>query len=301
MTVRLGVHWTRRTAVFLLALLLPFGCAQPPQPDPHYVLGGGYQAGAVWYYPHESYDLTETGLASVFKEPHPPLTSNGELFDQTALAGAHPTLQLPAIVRLTNLENGLQIMLRLNDRGSGDPRRLVEITTRAAALLDMTPDSVTRVRLEVMPAESRAAVEAVGKAPDLAVEAVPRGTVTTTDLAPPPGVQQGHGRSAPSSAFAVATEATAAVPPLRLPEARTQTVPQPGRLMVRLDTFDQLVYAREQQAKLSGSGAQIITLRNGRHHEYRVEAGPFADVAQADAVLLRALSLGIPDARIVID
>ena len=89
------------------------------------------------------------------------MTTDGEVFDQTALAAAHPTIQLPAIARLTNLENGREVTVRLNDRGSGDPHRLVEITRRTAHLLDMPPDGVARVRLHVLPDESHAAAEAL--------------------------------------------------------------------------------------------------------------------------------------------
>ena len=89
------------------------------------------------------------------------------MFDQTALAAAHPTIQLPAIARLTNLENGRQVIVRVNDRGSGDPRRLVEITRRTALLLGVPPGGVARVRLQVLPGESHAAADALPGAPSL--------------------------------------------------------------------------------------------------------------------------------------
>ena len=95
------------------------------------------------------------------------LTTDGEAFDQTALAAAHQTLQLPAIVRLTNLENGLQVLVRINDRGPATPHRLIEVTRRTATLLRFPGDAAVRVRLEVLPAESHAAVDAVPGAPKL--------------------------------------------------------------------------------------------------------------------------------------
>ena len=99
------------------------------------MLGAPYQAGGVWYYPRESYEGQETGLATVYPSGHAELTADGEVFDQTALAAAHQTLQLPAIARLTNLENGRQVLVRINDRGPATPHRLIEVTRRTATLL----------------------------------------------------------------------------------------------------------------------------------------------------------------------
>jgi rare lipoprotein A len=295
-------HDTRFARALPLVTLLLYACTpEAPKPDPHYVLGSAYQSAGVWFYPREAYELNETGLASVLTGDHAPLTTDGEVFDQTAMAAAHPTLQLPAIARLTNLDTGLQLTVRINDRGTPDPRRLIQVTSRTALLLGMPRDGVARVRMEVLPVESRAAADSLPGAPKLAMTTAPRGQVEVAELAPPPGVRQGNGRALPDVAPAALPRAAADVPPLRLPEVRYQTAPQPGRLMVRLDTFDVFVYAAVQQAKMSAFGARIVNVWQGRTRQYRVEVGPLPDVARADAVLLRALGYGIPDARIVID
>jgi rare lipoprotein A len=284
-----------------LALLL-IGCVpQAPKPDPHYVLGQPYQVGNHWFYPRENFEIDETGLASVSKDDSVRLTTDGEAFDQAALAAAHPTIQLPAIVRLTNLENGREVTVRLNDRGSGDPRRLVEITRRTALLLAMPSGGVAQVRLRVLPNESHAAADALPGAPSLAMTAAPRGGVEVAELAPLPGVRQGNGRALPAAPAAGSAEPVADAPPMRLPEAITQTVPRPGALMVRLDTFDEYEYAAVQRAKMAGAGARIVTLFTGRTHQFQVEIGPLPDVAHADAILDQALASGIPDARIAVD
>jgi rare lipoprotein A len=295
---------TRRSTplVSLTVALLAFGCTPPaPKTDLHYVLGRPYQAGNVWHYPKEAFDLDETGLAAITKDDAVRLTTDGELFDQTALAAGHPTIQLPAIAQLTNLENGRQVTVRLNDRGSGDPRRLVEITRRTALLLAIPPDGVARVRLQVLPNESHAAADALPGAPSLALTAAPRGGVEVADLAPPPGVRQGNGRALPAASVAAPAQVAATAPPLRLPETVTQTIPRPGQLMVELDTFEEYQYAAVQRAKMGAAGAQIVSTRDGRTLRFRVEVGPLPDVARADAVLEQALASGIPDARIVVD
>jgi rare lipoprotein A len=291
----------RGYATAVLVTEIAFGCSRPLKPEPHYVLGISYRAAGVWHYPKDSFDLDETGIAAIAKGDSPRLTTDGEIFDQTALAAAHPNLQLPAIARLTNLENGREVTVRLNDRGSGDPHRLVEVTRRTATLLGMPPDGVARVRLRVLPDESHAAAEAVPGAPSLGMTAAPRGAVAATNLPPPPGVRQGNGRVLASNAVTGPAEVTFASPPMRLPEVVAQTTPRPGRLMVRLDTFEQQQYAAVQRARMGAGIARIVPVSEGRARRFRVEVGPLPDVAHADAVLDQALAAGIPDARIVVD
>jgi rare lipoprotein A len=291
----------KRTLLPATLAVLTFGCVSAPKPAPHYVLGAPYQVGGVWHYPKDSFDLDETGIAAIAKDAAPRLTTDGEVFDQTALTAAHPTLQLPAIARLTNLENGLEVTVRLNDRGSGDPHRLVEVTRRTATLLAMPPGSVARVRLRVLPDASHAAAEALPGAPSLAMNAAPRGAVEVAELPPPPGVRQGNGRVVPRTTAAGPTEVPSAAPPIRLPESVAQTLPHPGRLMVWLDTFEQQQYAAAQRARMGVAAARIVAVFEGRSQRFRVEVGPLPDIARADKVLDQALATGIPDARIVVD
>jgi rare lipoprotein A len=291
------------TLLPLAITLFALGCTLQPRlkPDPHYVLGAPYQAAGVWYYPKDSFDLDETGIAIIAKDDKPRLTTDGEIFDQTALAAAHPTLQLPAIARLTNLENGFEVTVRLNDRGSGDPHRLTEITRRTATLLAIPPDQAVRVRLRVLPNESHAAAEALPGAPSLAMTAAPRSAVEVAELAPLSGIRQGNNRPLPTLPRVVSAEQPPAAPPLRLPEIVTQTPARPGRLMVRLDTFEEHQYAAVQRARMGASLAQIAPVYAGRTRRFRVQIGPLPDLARADAVLDQALAAGIPDARIVVD
>ena len=293
-----------RRALLALVLTLPVSCCSVTpalRPDPRYVLGKPYQSGKLWYYPQEAFDLDDTGLASVVKDDSVRLTADGEMFDQTALAAAHPTIELPAIARLTNLENGREVNIRLNDRGSGDPHRLVEITRRTAQLIGVPAGGVARVRLRVLAAESHAASDALPGAPSLALTSAPRGGVEVAELAPLPGVRQSDRRALAATPIVAAAEVQVAAPPLRLPETIGQTAPRPGRLMVRLDSFDEYRYAAVQRAKMAAAGARIVSVLEGRTRRFRVEIGPLPDIVRADALLDQALGSGIPDARIVVD
>ncbi|HEY1931855.1 MAG TPA: RlpA-like double-psi beta-barrel domain-containing protein [Acetobacteraceae bacterium] len=285
-------------SVSLLCTLL--GCAtNEPTPHPHYVLGDPYQSGGVWWYPRDNLGFDETGLAAVYSGDHPYLTTDGEVFSQGAFASGQPTLQLPSIARLTDLQTGRSVLVRINDRGTPTPARLVQVTRRIADLLGMPRDGVAQVRLTILSVPTQEAESYVGGAPMPQVQAAPRGTVQSTDLAPLPGARQEGGRT-------VAAESVASAPPndpapQRLPETLTQGTPDPGRLWVRLDTFQSYEYAAIQRAKLSGLAPRIVSVLDGGAETFRVMAGPFDSVAQADAALDQAIRGGVPDARIVVE
>jgi rare lipoprotein A len=285
-----------RQAGGVLLMLLAVSCHRPPPAAPHYVLGAPYPAGGVWYYPGESYDARETGLAVVYPPDHPDLTADGESFDQTALAAAHQTLQLPAIARLTNLENGLQVVVRINDRGPATPHRMLEVTRRVATLLRFPADAPVRVSLEVLPAESHAAADELPGAPKLDLAAAPRGAVQQVDLASPAAAT-----SLPPPTTDAPREATpASVTPARLPETVTQSATDPGRLFIQLGTFQTYEYAAIQRSRVAGLGAEIESTRNGRTQTHRVFIGPLDSVQQADNALDQVLRSGVTDARIVV-
>jgi rare lipoprotein A len=274
------------------------GCTRAV-PRPHYVLGPAYQAGGTWYYPAESYNAEQTGLATVVPAGHPALTADGERYSAGAMAAGHQTLQLPAIVEVTNLQNGRQVELRVNDRGPASPARLIELTPRAAALLGAGDGTPVRVRVLEMP--SRAAAEALGGGPRLGLATAPVGAVQAASLAPPPGVR-GSAGVAPAGSAPAATETQTAAVPLSLPERVTQTAPSPYlSLWIDAGRFTNAGPAERRRAVLAGLGASIRQLRVGRQIFYRVVIGPLGTVAQADAMLDRAMRAGVTDARIVVE
>ena len=287
---------TRWAAVLAVALLA--GCV-PPAANPHYELGRPYQARGFWFYPNENYTLDDTGLAAVYGSNHAPLTSNGEVFDQSVVMAGHPTIQLPAIARLTNLENGRSILVRINDRGTGNPGRLIDVTRRTATLLSIRDNAATRVRLQVLPAESRGATEALPGRPLLAMAVAPRGAVTSSELAPPPGVRSEAGHAGQTAGSAVSNDVAPSVG--RLPEAVTQEQANPRRLWVRLDTFEEYQYAAVQRARMNYLGAAIEQAFDGRVHRFWVRIGPLDTVRQAEGAMNDAFARGIPDARIVVE
>ena len=79
-------------------------------------------------------------------------TANGETFDQRAMTAAHPSLPMGTKAKVTNLENGKQVEVRINDRGPYVDDRVIDLSRRAAKKLDMKEDGTAEVKIETKPA-----------------------------------------------------------------------------------------------------------------------------------------------------
>ncbi len=289
----------RRGQAALATLLALSGCfrhAPPPPPklvaNPHYVLGAPYQAGGRWYYPAENYGFDVTGIAAL-QDSNPGLTADGELYDPAVPTAAMQTIQLPAIAHVTNLENGRQILLRVNDRGPGNPARLIAVSPRAALLLAM--NGPARVRVQVDGQLSHRLIDQMGGGPKLSIATAPASSVSAEAL-PPPGAHGGGGPAQPLGAVRAPAEGPRV--PDRLPETVRQVYANPGQIFIDAGSFGRFDYANDLAARLGGLGADVLRLRDGRQTEYAVRAGPFRTIAEADDALARALRAGAVDARI---
>lgn len=134
---------------------------------PHYKVGAPYVVNGVTYHPREDFSYRRVGIASYYGgerrgvDFHGRPTANGEIYDMYGLTAAHPTLPLPSVVSVTNLENGRSLKLRVNDRGPFHDGRLIDVSRKAALELGFEDKGVARVRVEVLPEETRALKEAM--------------------------------------------------------------------------------------------------------------------------------------------
>lgn len=183
------VHNRLRFAALALCLALA-ACTGPPGSPSQvrdYKIGKPYQVLGVWYYPRVDYDYSETGIASWYGPGfHGKKTANGEAYDQMALTAAHRTLPMPSLVRVTNLQNGRSLVLRVNDRGPFKNGRIIDLSRKAAQLLGVEKAGTAKVRVEILEAESRqlAAIAQGRLAAESAPEAVPTVAVDAAPLAP---------------------------------------------------------------------------------------------------------------------
>src|SRR3982075_2468428 len=114
-----------------------------------YRVGKPYTVGGRVYVPEEDVNYQEEGMASWYGDDfHGRLTANGEVFDMGSLTAAHPTLPMPCYARVTNMGNGKSLIVRVNDRGPYHGNRLIDVSNKAAELLEFRSTGVARVRVE---------------------------------------------------------------------------------------------------------------------------------------------------------
>ncbi|RVC27711.1 septal ring lytic transglycosylase RlpA family protein [Mesorhizobium sp. M7A.F.Ca.CA.004.04.2.1] len=112
-------------------------------------LGKPYQVRGKWYYPKEDKRYAKVGLASWYGDAfHGRLTANGEVYDMTHLTAAHPTMPLPSYARVTNLKTGSSVIVRVNDRGPYHEGRIIDVSERAAQMLDYVNTGTAQVKVE---------------------------------------------------------------------------------------------------------------------------------------------------------
>ena len=120
-----------------------------------YLIGEPYYIEGVKYMPEENYSYEEIGLATFYdKELHNKRTANNDLNKVTELLGRHKTLPLPSIVKITNLENGLSLTIKIIDRHD-DNTSIIEVSRKVAQLLRFYKNKITKTKVEILPDPSR--------------------------------------------------------------------------------------------------------------------------------------------------
>lgn len=307
-------HTARRLLTVVSLAVLAAACSTTPEPavtvPPNagvYKIGQPYQIEGTWYYPKEQPDYDETGIASWYGPTfYGHRTANGEVYTAADLTAAHRTLPLPVNVRVTNLDNGKSIVVRVNDRGPFAKGRIIDLSERAAELLGYKEKGTARVRVTFV---GRADLQGGAPPPDetppeiaSAVPAAPTTTVASAALdavpgatvAPPPPVTNTDLPPPPIRTIddAVATEPTGVVS--KVP------VPATTHLYVQVGAFSSYDNAMRLQARIGGGLKISSVVQNGRTL-YRLRLGPFDAVEDADSALARMESLGSNDAKIVVD
>ncbi len=120
-----------------------------------YLIGEPYYIEGVKYVPEENYSYEEIGLATFYdKELHNKRTANNDLNKVTELLGRHKTLPLPSIVKITNLENGLSLTIKIIDRHD-DNASIIQVSRKVAQLLRFYKNKITKTKVEILPDPSR--------------------------------------------------------------------------------------------------------------------------------------------------
>lgn len=291
------------------------------KPDPNYKIGKPYQIAGVWYYPKEDYEYDETGIASWYGAKfHGRKTANGEIYDMNALTAAHRTLPMPSYVRVTNLDNGRSLVLRVNDRGPFARSRIIDISRRGAQLLGFQRQGTAKVRVQILADKSQALKTRLKGRQDLArigtpitVKRLPKAKVAAESLPAPPGGNENTAASGQPPPRLLASNATP-VSDARASDAAlidddepvtgevsVATVPA-TQIFVQAGAFSRYDNANRVRARLSGVGpVKIYTVLISGRDLFRVRMGPLKNVKDADKMLEAVARAGYPGARIIIE
>jgi rare lipoprotein A len=220
----------------------------------------------------------ERGVASWYGPGfHKVRTSTGEPYDMYGMTAAHKTLPLPAYVRVTNLQNGRSVVVRVNDRGPFVGNRIIDLSYTAAAKLDMLRNGTAMVDVRTIdPSATPPAITAAAAAP---VTAAP--TAVSNAAAQPP-------TAASSAVTPAASTGAAARPPL----------------FVQAGAFSDPANAERLAEKLRGGRFAKVIVRDDQiagRRMYRVRIGPVPDVAEFDRVVGALERAGINDAHLALD
>ncbi len=309
----------RSAAAGLMLALTAAACATRPAPPPPssnkvsvpstagiYKIGNPYQQDGIWYYPHEQPDYDETGVASWYGEQfHGQRTANGEIYNLNDLTAAHRTLPMPVNVRVTNLDNGRSLIVRVNDRGPFSRGRIIDVSQRAADLLGFRLQGTARVRVTYMGRALLPGGRQIDETPPEIASAVPAAPTGKVDMS---ALNIVPGAVAPPVTVGNLPPPPAATLQAPLPEepvtGQVMQVPVPRvtHLYVQAGAFGSRANAERLRAKLAPAGGVLLSpiTRNGQTL-FRVRMGPFDDLTSADAALARAVKLGSNDAQIVVD
>lgn len=271
------------------------------QASPRYKVGDPYQVAGVWYYPERNLKYDETGVGSWYgNEFAGRLTANGEIFDPEKVSAAHKTLPMPSVVRVTNLDNGKSLVVRVNDRGPFVSGRIIDLSREAARLIGYKDSGIARVRVQIL-AEQSLKLERLardGQFPESGFEedlpesdGVAKPTVTlTAKTTRATAVKRAPGKSALDL-----------LSQNRVGEV-IQTQPIETEIWVQIGAFHSEDNAKAVLSRLSsvGSGKVIPALKDGQTL-YRSRLGPVASVEQADKLLDDVMKQGFNGARIVVD
>ncbi len=247
---------------------LPGNAVPKPEPKSRYGNMAQYEVMGKTYRTMDSaVGYRERGVASWYgKKFHGRLTSSREPYDMYQMTAAHKSLPLPTYVRVRNLSNNREIIVRVNDRGPFVNNRIIDLSYSAALKLDMVQAGTALVEVEAITFESPRASAPV------------RNTPPPTTSAPPP-------QPAPST-------------PQPAPEPKTNTVyAQVGAFGSRENADKRLQLVRSGGI---GTGS-VYEDRSGSAVLYRVRIGPIRSVEQYDLLVEELDKLGITDSHLVTD
>ncbi len=269
----------------------------------YFKVGNPYKIDGDWYYPKDDTSYDSTGIGSWYgPQFHGKKTANGEVFDQNSISAAHPTLPMPTIARVTNLENGRSLIVRINDRGPFARGREIDLSRRSAELLGYRVQGTAKVRVEYL---GRAPLYGE-KMPKKFAKAAPSESFVMPKASQDQQDNQSIAPALPSTPVKVAALGAAMAPIANAPAVTGQVeqigVPAVTDLFVQAGAFSSQGNAELVRQQLAPLGDATVTPINVNGQTlYRVRVGPVESLESADTVLSRVVQQGHRGARIIVD
>ena len=270
--------------------------------QPHYKVGNPYQIAGIWYYPDRDLTYDKTGIASWYGDEFGGrLTANGEIFDPALVSAAHKTLPMPSVVRVTNLDNGKSLVVRVNDRGPYVSGRIIDMSREGARLLGFKDEGIARVRVKLL-VEQSLRLEELARNGEFPLLSDDTGPLPETAAAGKPSVTLSARTTRAKPQKKKSGESALDL----LSHSRSvnviDTQPLTTDIWIQIGAFHS-----EDNAK--NLLTQFLDLKNGTVFEsikdgrvlYRARLGPIQTVEQADSLLKQIYSRGFEGADIVVD
>lgn len=225
---------------------------------PRYYIGNAYKVEDVQYIPSEDFSYNRTGMAGIIPtELNGVKTSNGEVYDMNQMVATSKTLPLPTIAKVTNLENGQSLTVRVNNRGPFVNSRIMDLSPAAAAKIGLT--NQTKVQVQVLQEESMAVKNATtGEKVTTVVE-----EETTTAPAAAPVATPSGDYSVQVAAFYAEDSANALVQKMRA-YGDANVVKEGDMFKVRIENLDASSARSVIDTLRSSEGMAPGLLKNGR-------------------------------------
>ncbi|MGV3654133.1 MAG: septal ring lytic transglycosylase RlpA family protein [Noviherbaspirillum sp.] len=253
--------------------------------------------------------LKQRGRGSWYgRKFHGQTTSSGEPYDMYRMTAAHPIMPLPSYARVTNVANGRQVVVRINDRGPFHSGRIIDLSYTAALKLGYTSAGSAELEVErILPAEIER-MAAAGPAPDAGTPAPPAASSAAPEAAPGPG--QAAPEPVPVMAVAVSAmpvemaplpAAGAAAAPAAAPMPLAAAGALAEGLYLQLGAYSQAANAESARRKLIQNWAAGVPPLQVVQNDslYRLYSGPFRSRQEADAAARQLNGNGIGQAIVV--
>ena len=246
-----------------------------------------------------SQGFVQRGIASWYgKKFHGRRTSSGEPYDMFGMTAAHTQLPLPTYVQVTNLKNGKQVVLRVNDRGPFHGNRIIDLSYSAATKLDIVREGTGLVEVRALdPSNYHLAnnqtldVDAPGTAEEVENNSE---SVTVLDVA------EINSTTTEKTVEDVETVAVS-LESDSISDSISEKAPQ---VFVQVGAFGNHENAMQLQHQLSGLNlgeVSISSITQNSKQLHRVRIGPLATVQSADDTVAELNSMGLSDHRVVIE